>query len=70
MKITMTDKDLGRITFDPHQIHNIQFGIPDRLGVGVMTEGIKGHEGGLYIVPTDPQDVSVMFMALAERFKI
>lgn len=63
-RITLTDKDFGKLTFDPIQIHNIEFHLPDRLGIGVNVKGIPGHEQGLLIVPVDPEEIRKMFQIL------
>lgn len=64
MNITLTDKDYGRLTFEPHQIVNIDFRIYDRLGIGVRVVDLPSHKE-LVIIPVEPREVKKMFRVLS-----
>jgi hypothetical protein len=62
--ITLTDKDFGRLTFEPYQVTKIEFNLPDRLGISVTVVDLPSH-GQLKIVPVEPREVKEMFRVLS-----
>jgi hypothetical protein len=67
--ITLTDKDFGRLTFQPHQITKIEFNLSDRLGIGVTVVDLPDkHFLQTVIVPVEPREVKEMFRILGEQY--
>lgn len=67
MTIKITDKDLGKVTFEAKDVSFIDFEVPvAELSMGV---NVLGKPDGLFLHPSKPEEVKAMLHAIADAWQ-